>query len=49
MEATIYNSKSKFGELEACDFRQHQRLGSQNAKLKQLLSDAMIYKAALKF
>ena len=47
-EATIYNWKSKYGGLEVSDARQLKELESENAKLKRLLADAMLDKAALK-
>ena len=46
-EATIYNWKSKYGGLEVSDARLKE-LESENAKLKRLLADAMLDKAALK-
>ncbi|HBR84692.1 MAG TPA: IS3 family transposase [Erythrobacter sp.] len=47
-EATIYNWKSKYGGLEVSDARRLKELESENAKLKRLLADAMLDKAALK-
>ena len=47
-EATIYNWKSKYGGLEVPDARRLKELESENAKLKRLLADAMLDKAALK-
>ena len=47
-EATIYNLKSKYGGLEVSDARRLKELESENAKLKRLLVDAMLDKAALK-
>ena len=47
-EATIYNWKSKYGGLEGSDARRLKELESENAKLKRLLADAMLDKAALK-
>ena len=47
-EATIYNRKSKYGGLEVSDARRLKELESENAKLKRLLADAMLDKAALK-
>jgi hypothetical protein len=47
-EATIYNWKSKYGGLEMSDARRLKELESENAKLKRLLADAMLDKAALK-
>ncbi|KZY18511.1 transposase, partial [Erythrobacter sp. HI0038] len=47
-EATIYNWKSKYGGLEVSDARRLKELESENAKLKRLLANAMLDKAALK-
>ena len=47
-EATIYNWKSKYGGLEVSEARRLRELGSENAKLKRLLADAMLDHAALK-
>ena len=47
-EATIYNWKSKYGGLEVSDALRLKELESENAKLKRLLADAMLDKAALK-
>ncbi|MDG5750235.1 IS3-like element ISEli1 family transposase [Qipengyuania sp. XHP0211] len=47
-EATIYNWKSKYGGLEVSDARRLKELESENAKLKRLLADTMLDKAALK-
>ena len=47
-EATIYNWKSKYGGMEVSDAHRLKELESENAKLKRLLADAMLRKAALK-
>ena len=47
-EATIYNWKSKYGGLEVSEARRLKELESDNARLKRLLADAMLDKAALK-
>ena len=47
-EATTYNWKPKYGGLEVSDARRLKELESENAKLKRLLADAMLDKAALK-
>ena len=47
-DATIYNWKSKYGGLEVSEARRLKELESENAKLKRLLADAMLDKAALK-
>ena len=46
--ATFYKWKSKYGGLEVSDARRLKELESENAKLKRLLADAMLDKAALK-
>ena len=46
--ATFYKYKSKYGGLEVSDARRLKELESENAKLKRLLADAMLDKAALK-
>ncbi len=48
LEATIYTWKSKYGGMEVSDARRLKELESENAKLKRLLADAMLDKAALK-
>ncbi len=47
-EATIYNWKSKYGGMEVSDAKRLKALEDENAKLKRLLADAMLDKAALK-
>ena len=47
-EETIDSWKSKYGGLEVSDARRLKELESENAKLKRLLADAMLDKAALK-
>ena len=47
-EATIYNWKAKYGGLEVSEARRLRELEGENAKLKRLLADAMLDKAALK-
>ena len=47
-EVTIYNWKSKYGGLEVSDAKRLKALEDENAKLKRLLADAMLDKAALK-
>jgi putative transposase len=47
-EAVIYNWKSKYGGMEVSDAHRLKELESENAKLKRLLADAMLRKAALK-
>ena len=45
---TYYKWKSKYGGLEASELRRVWELEAENAKLKRLLADAMLDKAALK-
>lgn len=47
-EATICNWKPKYGWLVVSDARHLKELESENAKLKRMLADAMLDKAALK-
>ena len=47
-EATIYNWESKDGGLEVSEARQLEDLESESAKLKRLLTDAILDQAALK-
>ena len=46
--ATFYKLKAKYGGMEVSDARRLKELESENAKLKRLLADAMLDKAALK-
>jgi len=48
VENTIYRWKSKFGGMEVFDARQRRELKAENRKLKHLLGEAEIDKAALK-
>ncbi len=47
-EATIFNWKASSGGLEMAEARRRLALGSETAKLKQHLADAMLDQAALK-
>lgn len=47
-ENTIYRWKSKFGGLEISDARRLRELVAENLKLKRLLAEAELDKAALK-
>jgi len=47
-ENTIYRWKSKFGVMEVSEARRLQELEAENAKLKRLLGEAELDKAALK-
>ena len=47
-EATFYNWKSKYGGMTVSEARRLKDLESENAKLKKLLAEAELDKAALK-
>lgn len=47
-ENTIYRWKSKFGGMEVSDARRLRELEQENARLKRLLAEAELDKAALK-
>lgn len=47
-ENTIYRWKSKFGGMEVSDARRLRALEAENRKLKRLLGEAELDKAALK-
>ena len=47
-ENTIYRWKSKFGGMEVSEAKRLRELEQENAKLKRLLGEAELYKAALK-
>lgn len=47
-EATFYNWKSKFGGMTVSDARRLKDLEAENCKLKRLLAEAELDKAALK-
>jgi putative transposase len=47
-EATIYNWKAKYGGLEVSDAKRLRALEDENAKLKRLLTEAMLDNAGLK-
>lgn len=46
--ATFYKLKGKYGGMEVSEARRLRQLEDENAKLKRLLADAMLDKAALK-
>ncbi len=46
--ATFYKWKSKYGELEVSDARKLKAREDENAKLKKLLTEAMLDNAILK-
>ncbi len=45
---TFYKWKAKFGGMDVSEARRLRALEDENAKLKRLLADAMLDKAALK-
>jgi putative transposase len=47
-ENTLYRWKSKFGGMEVSEAKRLRELESENAKLKRLLAEAELDKAALK-
>src|SRR6476659_2689087 len=47
-EATFYNWKAKYGGLEVSEAKRLKAMESENARLKELLADAMLDNAALK-
>ena len=47
-ENTVYRWKSKFGGMEVSDAKRLKALEAENAKLKRLLAEAELDKAALK-
>ena len=47
-ENTVYRWKSKFGGMEVCEAKRLSKLEQENAKLKHLLGEAELDKAALK-
>ena len=47
-EQTFYRWKSKFGGMEVSDAKRLRELEQENAKLKRLLGEAELDKAALK-
>jgi putative transposase len=48
VENTIYRWKSKYGGLEVSEAKRLRQLENENAKLKKLLAEAELDKAALK-
>ena len=48
VENTIYRWKSKYGGMEVSEAKRLRVLESENAKLKKLLAEAELDKAALK-
>ena len=47
-ENTIYRWKSKFGGMEVSDAKRLRELEAENRKLKRLLGEAELYRAAMK-
>ena len=47
-EATIYNWKAKYAGMTVLEVRRLKELEAENSKLKRLLADAELDKAALK-
>ena len=47
-ENTVYRWKAKFGGMEVSDAKRLRELEAENAKLKRLLAEAELDKAALK-
>lgn len=47
-EATLYNWKAKFGGMNVSEAQRLRALEEENRRLKSLLADAMLDKAALK-
>lgn len=48
MENTVYRWKSKFGGMEVSEAKRLRELEQENARLKRLLGEAELDKAALK-
>ena len=47
-EATLYNSKARYGGIEVSEAKRLRALEDEDAKLKRLLADAMPDNAGLK-
>ena len=47
-DASIYNWKARFGGMDVSEARRLKSLEDENARLKRLLTDAMLDNAALK-
>ena len=47
-EATLYNWKAKYGGMEMSEAKRLRALEDENRKLKKLLAESMLDKAALK-
>ena len=47
-EATLYNWKAKYGDMDVADAKRLRALEDENRKLKKLLAESMLDQAALK-
>ena len=47
-EATLYNWKAKYGDMDVLDAKRLRALEDENRKLKKLLAELMLDQAALK-
>ena len=47
-EATLYNWKAKYGGMDVTEAKRLRQLEDENAKLKKLLAEQMLYAAALR-
>jgi putative transposase len=47
-EATLYNWKAKYGDMDVSDAKRLRSLEEENRKLKKLLAESMLDQAALK-
>jgi putative transposase len=47
-EATLYNWKAKYGDMDVPDAKRLRALEDENRKLKKLLAESMLDQAALK-
>ena len=47
-DATLYNWKAKYGDMDVSDAKRLRSLEDENRKLKKLLAEAMLDQAALK-
>jgi putative transposase len=47
-DATLYNWKAKYGDMDVSDAKRLRSLEDENRKLKKLLAESMLDQAALK-
>jgi putative transposase len=47
-DATLYNWKAKYGDMDVSDAKRLRSLEGENRKLKKLLAESMLDQAALK-